>query len=269
MDKSGETEKNTETNDTKTTLETNKSEEDTPLSFTVLDINKLSSVYVKSDSLSKTFIHAADPEPIKKICSYLNELDLQSTMEEPAEEPAVIIKASYLYTSSTKNITIYLFESGKKIGVSNLYNEKIMNSYDVVGTNARKPLDFLDSFYTPIVVTDGRLDFADKEVSSFSLVYYVMLPIAEHSDELKFKDSEKLKQIMTFFKNVELGEPVKSSDLNENHPTGYLRFYFEDGSFSEIIFQYSYYLITDGKYYDMGDAQREELYEILSTPLWR
>ena len=270
-EKSNTSEKSTKVDSTKNTPVANNNE--TNSKSPMVDINKLSSVSITSDSLSKTFVHARNTEPIKKLLSYLNGLELKLTTEEPTDKPIAIIKANYLDSYSTKTITIHLFESGKKIGFSNLhnekYNEEIMSWYDVLDTNIIKPLDFLDSFYTPILVSNGRFDFGDKEVSSCSLLYYSgLFAVADHVDELKFKSSEKLQQLMDFFKNLNLGDPVESSGLNENHSTGYFNFYFDDGSFSEVVFQYSYYLIIDKKCYDIGDTKRSELYEILSTPIW-
>ncbi len=268
-EKPEEANKTTETSSTKDTLTTDNDEKDNQIVYPIIDINNLAKVSIKSEywDVSHLFTYATYPDVVQKVVSYVNELKLQPTEEIPTEDPNAIIKATYINGSSLgKIITVHFFEAGGKIGISNSGNDE-MDWYDVIEIKI-KPLDFFDTVYTPLSVTDGKIDFGTQKIFSFSLVYYDFLLDADYCDELKFTQTYKLNKIITFLENVELGKPVPSNDNNERNNTTFLRFYFENGSFAEIFFQYSYYLKIGANYYDIGDLQREELHKILSTPLW-
>lgn len=256
--------------DTKASTSDTSKEENKIFSPTI-SANDLTSLKVESDYLSKTFTTSISIDTIEKLLSYINGLTLKKVSTKPEGETAVTMIAAHKSSSGTVKTKVYFFESGKMVGISKTYyeEEEVIEWYDVCNENIVKPLDFLHTVYTPIKVVNGKLDFGDKKVTSFSFLYYQgTFATADHIDELSFKDTYNFEKIMTFFKNLEIEDPVTPEDTYGHDGIRYFRFYFENGSYFSIRFYDEKYLSIGGKLYPLNMSQREALYELLSVNLW-
>ncbi len=267
-EETGSTKKNTQASEENSTLSNN--ENDFPqISYASIDLDEIGGMIISSEGLDKSF--SEDPESIENTLSYVNGLKLRKSNEEPAEKPDITIYFNKKRATDTiyiKQIIVYLFESGKKAGISNAIKKhgdkdiawEHVDWYDVVDADATKPLEFLEELYKTnptytffMEVKDDRLFVPEKEIDHIFINKYAKLPVY-------IRDASHIKNIVEALKNIKLYK----AENYDGYLTSSVTIYFGDNSIGRFSLTPDHLVIRTG----VTIGSPEECYAAEDTDIW-